>query len=137
MKVHLHEHQDEERRCPICHDALGALETWSCPACATVHHLECARENGRCAELGCSGRIANPNVNVHATPRAHAHHAHHVRHVHEEATRARRSFWARLVLFAANQTSYAGVAALTALRVVVPAAAGRAMGWVTGQRGNT
>jgi hypothetical protein len=52
METHLHE-RARPHTCPFCHDELGG-QTWTCPACHTAQHLECARENRRCTSLGCA-----------------------------------------------------------------------------------
>jgi hypothetical protein len=50
----VHEHEGQARpRCPYCHADLGREALWTCPGCATLYHQDCARENGRCAVLGC------------------------------------------------------------------------------------
>jgi hypothetical protein len=66
MDIRLREHEGKaEPRCPYCHDALAGAKTWECPRCRTPHHVGCARENKRCAELGCQGEF-------HELPGAHA-----------------------------------------------------------------
>jgi hypothetical protein len=43
------------RLCSVCQTSIAALErVGSCPACSSVHHDECWRENGGCAVYGCS-----------------------------------------------------------------------------------
>jgi hypothetical protein len=59
----LRANQDNEVRCPFCHALAGEVDRlWPCPRCGTVHHEDCARENGQCTILGCceavSGRAA-------------------------------------------------------------------------------
>lgn len=41
--------------CPLCREALENAddEPFSCPACETLYHLQCAREMGGCSALGC------------------------------------------------------------------------------------
>jgi hypothetical protein len=46
--------------CPFCHD--GGLEEWSCPRCATSHHLECWEAHGGCSVHGCSTPIPQPHT---------------------------------------------------------------------------
>lgn len=48
--------EDSKARCPYCHDALGnePSEVGSCSGCGTLIHLECHRELGRCAIIGCA-----------------------------------------------------------------------------------
>lgn len=47
--------EDSKARCPYCHDALGnePSEVGSCVGCGTLIHLDCHRELGRCAIIGC------------------------------------------------------------------------------------
>jgi hypothetical protein len=41
-------------RCPFCHSrVLDSERHWICRRCKTLHHEDCARENGRCTLLGC------------------------------------------------------------------------------------
>jgi hypothetical protein len=57
MEVHPSVRTDQERAsciCPYCRASLAEAEGWRCPSCATPHHLECARENGRCTVMGCA-----------------------------------------------------------------------------------
>ena len=56
MVTHVHE-RARPRTCPYCHDELGG-ETWTCPACYTAQHLECAREGKRCTSLGCGRPVS-------------------------------------------------------------------------------
>ena len=65
METHVHE-RSRPHTCPFCHDELGG-ETWTCPACHTAQHLDCARENGRCTSLGCGGRFAE-EIHYHPRP---------------------------------------------------------------------
>jgi hypothetical protein len=47
-----------ERTCPFCRGAILTSErAWTCRGCATVHHEECARENGACTVMGCGRRL--------------------------------------------------------------------------------
>lgn len=46
-------------RCPLCHDALGAVIE-RCAGCDTPYHPGCRRELGRCATLGCAEAAAPP-----------------------------------------------------------------------------
>lgn len=41
-------------RCALCHEAVAAAATTSCAGCATVLHVECARDVARCPTLGCA-----------------------------------------------------------------------------------
>lgn len=47
--------EDSRARCPFCHDALGSdpCEVGACSGCGTLIHLDCHRELGRCAIIGC------------------------------------------------------------------------------------
>ncbi|MEZ0231055.1 MAG: hypothetical protein ACAI25_20740 [Planctomycetota bacterium] len=59
-KIQVAEHASDHR-CPYCHaDVKGAA--WECPGCGTVHHEDCARENGSCTVLGCRRSFAKPGV---------------------------------------------------------------------------
>ena len=42
--------------CPYCHGELAG-ELWTCPKCGTGHHMDCARDNGKCTLLGCGARF--------------------------------------------------------------------------------
>lgn len=51
--------------CPYCHDKVSevspereASSTWSCPKCGVVHHRECLGSSGKCATLGCNGKVS-------------------------------------------------------------------------------
>jgi len=73
VKVHLHEHErGKDVRCPFCHDELGAAEKWTCPSCGTVHHADCVKDNGRCAELGCKGHLGPQHEHHQVVVRATA-----------------------------------------------------------------
>jgi hypothetical protein len=50
LKVKLQEHAPP-RQCAYCHSAFDAAV--DCRSCGATYHLECARELGRCAVLGC------------------------------------------------------------------------------------
>lgn len=43
--------ESSERRCAYCHEGGDAL--LECPACRTLFHRECRRENAGCPTLGC------------------------------------------------------------------------------------
>ena len=43
-------------RCPICAEALTE-KVWTCPRCATPHHLECHDYAGACAVYGCDPAV--------------------------------------------------------------------------------
>ncbi len=62
MVTHVHE-RARPRTCPYCHDELGG-ETWTCPACYTAQHLECARESKRCTSLGCGSPVSSARSGV-------------------------------------------------------------------------
>lgn len=47
-----------DTRCPYCHDDLPAAEAVLCPECSAPHHDECLEIHGKCAILGCNGRLA-------------------------------------------------------------------------------
>jgi hypothetical protein len=43
-----------KRTCPFCRGPFFESEKlWTCPRCSTVHHVECASENRKCALFGC------------------------------------------------------------------------------------
>jgi hypothetical protein len=54
MPVSVDELSRGERRCPFCHAGVAERDAvWTCPACATLHHAECADESGACCVHGC------------------------------------------------------------------------------------
>src|SRR5271169_6086774 len=51
--------RENARSCGFCRSEIDAgAPTWSCPACQTVQHQQCAGELGRCTVLGCVGESA-------------------------------------------------------------------------------
>ena len=62
-----------ERRCSYCHEPGDAL--LECPACRTLFHRECRRENAGCPTLGCrepwhaeAPKLAPPLAPVESAP---------------------------------------------------------------------
>jgi hypothetical protein len=116
VKVELREHGKKGQRCPFCHDDLGASETWTCPGCSTVHHLECAREGGKCAELGCGATLSEGPAAT--APRA-------VRRWRRLfSVEFQRAFWlvAAVVFFTLAAPSYAPLPAIVLAALYLPIA---------------